>query len=57
VRAAPIEGKANAALEALVAKALGVGKGRVSIARGDTSRVKTLEIEGMTDEEVRALLK
>jgi uncharacterized protein YggU (UPF0235/DUF167 family) len=47
VRAAPVEGEANAALEALVAKALGIGRSRVSVARGTTQRLKTVEIEGV----------
>jgi uncharacterized protein YggU (UPF0235/DUF167 family) len=57
VRAAPVEGKANAALEKLIAKALGVAAGRVTVARGGVSRVKALEIEGMTLEEIREQLK
>ncbi len=54
MRAAPVEGKANAALETLIAKALGVAAGRVAVARGGVSRVKALEVEGMTLEEIRA---
>jgi uncharacterized protein len=47
VRAAPVEGEANAALEALLAKALGIARSRVSVARGTTQRLKTVEIEGL----------
>jgi len=47
VRAAPVEGEANAALEALIAKALGVARSRVAVARGTTQRLKTVEIEGV----------
>lgn len=46
VRAAPEKGAANAALEALVAKALGVPKTAVSVVAGETSRVKTVRVEG-----------
>lgn len=46
VAAAPVEGQANAALVRLVAKTLGVPKTAVSIAAGETSRIKALEIEG-----------
>lgn len=46
VRAVPEDGKANAALVALIAKALGVATTSVTIARGATSRIKMLEIEG-----------
>ena len=56
VRAAPVEGKANAALTSLIAKTLGVAAGRVEVARGGVSRIKALEIEGMTLDEIRAKL-
>jgi hypothetical protein len=46
VRAAASEGEANAALVALLAKALGVPKSRVRIAAGATARIKRLTIEG-----------
>jgi uncharacterized protein len=45
VRAVPDKGKANAAVAALVAKALGVPKGAVSVISGQTARTKTLRIE------------
>lgn len=44
VRAAPEKGAANAALEALVAGALGVAKGQVAVTSGHKSRLKTVEI-------------
>lgn len=46
VRAAPIEGEANAALVALLAKALDVPRRKVKLAAGDISRLKRIEIEG-----------
>lgn len=46
VAAPPLEGAANAALIKLVAKALGVPKSAVTIAAGETSRIKALEIAG-----------
>ena len=46
VRAAPHEGAANAALQALIAKTLRVAPGRVSLVSGATARIKTLKIEG-----------
>ncbi|MGG7566643.1 DUF167 family protein [Rhodovulum sp. DZ06] len=46
VSAPPDKGKANAALEKLVAKALGVPKRDVALVRGQTSRVKALEVAG-----------
>lgn len=56
VRAAPEKGEANAALEAMLAKALGVAKTKVSVARGTTSRMKIVEIEGVSEADVAALL-
>ena len=44
VRAIPEDGKANAALLALVAKSLGVPRKAVSLASGATSRIKHLRI-------------
>lgn len=48
VRAAPEKGLANAALEGLVAKALGVPKSLTSVVAGGTSRLKTVEVAGDT---------
>ncbi|MEZ5996597.1 MAG: DUF167 family protein [Hyphomonadaceae bacterium] len=56
VRAAPEDGKANAALEALVAKSFGVAKSKVSVTRGHTARLKTLEIDGASDAEIAAFV-
>lgn len=56
VRAAPENNEANRALQALIAKAFGVAKSKVSVARGHTSRVKTLEIEGASEKEVEAFV-
>lgn len=56
VRAQPIEGEANAALEKVVAKALGLNARAVRVARGGKSRLKALEIEGLDEEGVRARL-
>jgi len=47
VRAAPEGGKANAALEALLAKALGVARSAVGVERGATARVKSVRIDGV----------
>ena len=52
VRAQPVEGKANAALEALVAGALDLPKSHVRLAAGGSSRLKHLIIEGLGDAEV-----
>jgi len=46
VAAAASDGQANAAMIALVAEALGVPKSAVRLVRGETARVKRLEVEG-----------
>ena len=46
VSAPPLDGRANAAVCALLAKAAGVPKSAVSVVRGETSRDKRLRIEG-----------
>lgn len=46
VRAVPENGAANAALERLVAKTLGVPASAVSVVAGGTARLKTLRIVG-----------
>lgn len=56
VRAAPENNEANRALEALIAKAFGVAKGKVSVSRGQTARLKVLEIEGASDNDVVAFI-
>jgi len=54
VTAPPEGGKANAAACALAAKALGVPKSAVRVVRGETSRHKQLEVEGVTPEQIAA---
>jgi uncharacterized protein (TIGR00251 family) len=44
VRAVPEKGKANAAIEGLLAKALGLPKSAVSVEKGETQRIKTVRI-------------
>jgi uncharacterized protein (TIGR00251 family) len=46
VAAIPEDGKANAALIALLAATLGVSKSAIRIASGETARLKTVEIAG-----------
>jgi uncharacterized protein YggU (UPF0235/DUF167 family) len=46
VRAVPEKGAANAALERLLAKALGVPASAVGVVAGGTSRLKTVRIAG-----------
>ena len=56
VRAQPVEGEANAALTAFLAKTLKVAKRDVTLARGGQSRLKMIEVEGLSDVEVRERL-
>ncbi|MCP3736392.1 DUF167 domain-containing protein [Sphingomonas sp. RP10(2022)] len=44
--AAPVDGKANAALIALVADRFGVAKRAVTLVAGETARVKRLHVAG-----------
>ena len=48
VSAPPVEGEANAALTALLAKTLGVSKSCVRIAAGQTGRLKSVELDGVS---------
>ena len=45
VRAVPEKGKANRAIEKLLAKALGLPKSAVKVVTGETSRIKGVDIE------------
>jgi len=54
VSAAPEAGKANAAVERTLAAVLGVPKTRAHVVKGHTSRIKTVEFEGVDDAAVHA---
>jgi uncharacterized protein len=54
--APPVDGAANEALIALLAERLGLPKRNVSIIHGAASRLKTVEIVGMTPEVVEQKL-
>ena len=55
VSAPPVEGAANAALEVLLAKTLGLPRSAVSVARGQTARIKQVEIEGREMADIAAI--
>jgi hypothetical protein len=57
VTAPPLEGKANSALCALIARRLRVGRTRVEIVRGSSSRDKLVRVEGVTTAELRRALR
>lgn len=56
VTAAPEKGKANQAVEALLAEALGLAKSAVKVVAGQTSKQKRVEIAGLDAAEVRRRL-
>jgi uncharacterized protein len=55
--APPVDGAANEALVALLAERLGMPKRSISIVRGASSRQKTVDIQGVTLEEVERKIK
>jgi len=54
--APPVEGAANKALVEFLAKRLGVSKGKVTLASGETSRHKTVRVTGLNAAQVLARL-
>jgi uncharacterized protein (TIGR00251 family) len=54
--APPVDGAANDALRAFLAERLGVPQRQVAIVRGETSRNKTVAIEGISAAAVDAAL-
>lgn len=57
VTAAPAEGQANKAVALTIARALNIPKTSVAVIRGTTSRVKTVEVKNISDEELQDRLK
>ena len=53
----PIDGAANEALVALLAEELGLPKRQITIVRGASGRQKTVEITGVTLEDMEHKLK
>jgi uncharacterized protein (TIGR00251 family) len=56
VTAPPVDGKANEALCKLLARRVGVGRTRVTIAQGKSTQQKLVEIEGISSEELERKL-
>ena len=48
VNAPPVEGKANAAVQRVLAESFGVPRSAVTILRGETGKRKTVRIAGVT---------
>ena len=57
VTAPPERGKANTAVEKVIAKALGVPNDAVNIVKGPTSPRKIVEIAGLAEPEIRSRLE
>ena len=55
--APPVEGKANRALIAFLAKTLGVSKANIQIRSGEKGRDKLVLVEGLGEGEALAILK
>jgi uncharacterized protein (TIGR00251 family) len=53
LRAPAVEGKANAALIEFLAEILGLRPRQITLERGDKSRDKLVQVEGMTSDEIR----
>lgn len=56
VAAPPVEGRANEAVVELMSELLGVHRRQVGLARGASSRRKTIEVEGLSEAEAEARL-
>jgi len=56
VHARPQKGRANEALVRFLAERLGLPRSAVAIVRGATSRDKLVEVEGLSEAELRARL-
>ena len=52
----PVDGRANAAVVAWLAKCIGLPRGSIRLVRGEHSRQKTVELEGVTVAAVREAL-
>ena len=56
LNAPPVEGAANQALVKLLAKSLGVAKGKVEVLSGEHSRLKRVLVRGLDPDELRRRL-
>jgi len=56
VQAPPVEGAANEAVIRFLSDKLGIAKSRIEVVRGDTSREKTVHVEGLNSDSVRTKL-
>jgi uncharacterized protein (TIGR00251 family) len=52
IAAPPVKGKANKELVAILSRMLGVSKSAITIIKGQASRNKVINIEGLSNEEI-----
>lgn len=57
VSAPPVEGAANEAVVELLSTLLGVKRRCITVVRGQSSRTKTIEVEGLDDDEAQQRLE
>jgi len=57
VTSPPVDGKANRTLIELLSKRLKLPKTSITIRSGKTSGLKTIQIEGLSEDKVKELLK
>ena len=57
VTAPPVDGRANDALERLLARALDLPRSDVRIVSGGRGRLKTVAVDGMSEEDVQSRLR
>jgi uncharacterized protein (TIGR00251 family) len=56
VKSPPVDGKANKAMLKFLSKCLGIPMSGIKILSGQTSRIKTVRAEGVSETEVRTRL-
>lgn len=52
VTAPPLDGEANCAVTEVLSKFLGVARSRLTIVKGTRSRLKTVEVQGLSETEL-----
>jgi uncharacterized protein (TIGR00251 family) len=57
VTAPPVDGEANAAVIALLARRLGIARGDIAVIAGASSRRKTLRIANVTPQQIEEMIE
>ncbi len=57
IAAPPVDGAANEELVRFLAEVLGIAKRQVVVARGESSRTKLVDVEGLAEADVRARIE